>query len=163
MHPVQRIQGNSDPSVLLLLFVKPSKRLPLSLAPTFPTNKSRNAMEPPSPKTNENKRLPSIDHRSLMQNGSRTGSYAKNEHPLVRDTFNRVTCALMPCTSPNTQPIQVISTARDHGFFLSTWFSNEDNVARATKRRPLIAFYLRRTFVTLFLPLHKAFIRALNM
>ncbi len=57
---------------------------------------------------------------------------SKSEHLPVGDTSNHVTYAPTSRTSPNTQPVQTVSTVRDMGLLLKTGFSVDDTVARAT-------------------------------
>ncbi len=64
-------------------------------------------------------------------------------------------------TSPNAQPIQTVSSARDLGFLLNTGFIADDKLARAIKKARGMLFYLKQSFAALtpsiFLPLYNAF------
>ncbi len=58
---------------------------------------------------------------------------SKLEHFPVGDTFNPVTYDLASRTSPNTQPIETVNTARDLWLFLNTEFTADNNVACTIK------------------------------
>ncbi len=87
-------------------------------------------------------------------------------HPPNVSTSIHATCFLTPRTSPNTQPIQTVTSVHDLELLLDTGFSADDNVARATAKARGVFFYLKRSLVTLtpsiFLLLYKAFIRLLS-
>ncbi len=98
-----------------------------------------------------------------MVRGLGVNPQPKSEHLPIGDTSNPVAYSLTSRTSPNAQPVQMVSSVRDLGLLLNTGFSADDNVARATKKARGMLFYLKRSFAVLtpsiFLPLYKAFIR----
>ncbi len=65
---------------------------------------------------------------------------SKNEHLPVGGTSSPATYILTHHASPNAQPIQMVSTARDEGLLWNTGFSADDNVAIATKK-PVECFF----------------------
>ncbi len=88
----------------------------------------------------------------------------QNEHLLAGDNYNPAPSSLTSRTSPNAQPIQTVSSARDLGLLLKTGFSADNNAARGTNKARGMRFCIKRSFSTLtpstfFFPLYKAFIR----
>ncbi len=66
---------------------------------------------------------------------------SKREHGLSGETSNPVVYSLRSRTSPNAQPIQMVSSVRDLGLLLNTGFGGDDNVARATKNARGMLFF----------------------